>query len=119
MKFPDWWVFFSGLFFALGSLVMVGLAFVSLQMIAALKELTRTVRELQTRVDLLSNRVGELLNEAQGVTRKVGGQASGLLTDVNSIVSGSRSRLEWVSTFLLLISMVRNFLGLRRKGSSD
>jgi predicted PurR-regulated permease PerM len=91
---PDWWLSSSGLFFVLGSILMVVLIAISLYLIKILADISRQLHALTNRVDGIAKRVDNIAETVQNITQEVGVRTTGIVRYVDQIAGGTFDFLE-------------------------
>lgn len=119
MNAPQWWYVVSGLFFGLGIVFYVVLVALLVVMIQMLRKLNTQVQALMKKIDGITTRVDTLVVEVREVTHKVGVQATGAATSINSLTKGIAEKAEIASVVFLILGALRGFLAGSRKAKNS
>ena len=94
MKFPDWWLTASGMFFVLGSVFMIIGTAVACVLVWVLLELRVSINRLTSKVEEISDKVNEVAGTVKDVTTEVSTRASGLTRMVDDAAGGAMDVVE-------------------------
>ncbi len=105
-ELPNEWLWLSGLFFALGSLLVLVLIVVALYSIRVLADLSRQVHSLTEKVEGIAERVDDIAKTVQTVTTEVGVRTSGIVRTVDNIAGGTFDFLEKFAPLFMLLGAI-------------
>lgn len=114
MELPNWWIWASGIFFVLGSLLLIALIALVFFLIATVRSLSQRVTALTQRVETVSHKVEELVESAKEVT----GKAKGVATTLSDVAAHSAQKIEIITTVLFALGAIgkmRRSFGGRKK----
>ncbi len=117
-EIPSWWLIVSGIFFAFGTLFLIVLIFVSLQLKKMVEELKPKIESISTRVDAIGKNVEELTSHVKTTAESVGGKAKSVASSVESIAQLASGTFEKFSPYvvgaLTVMKLFSGFMQVRR-----
>jgi len=117
-EIPTWWLAVSGAFYFFGTLFMIVLIFVSLQLVKMTKELKPKIDSISARVDAIGKNVEELTEHVKSTAETVGGRAKNVSASVESIAQLAAGTFERFSPYVVgamtAMKLVSGFMQMRR-----
>ncbi len=78
--------------------------------------LTTQVKQLVTKVDAVAVKVDSLVTEVRDVTKRVGVQATGAASTINSLTRGFSQKAEMAQLAFMVLGAARGFFAGRKSG---
>lgn len=102
MEIPLWWLVVSGLFFAAGIAVNIGLVVALLQARRSLAELEPQVKSLLGKVEHISSRVDAISGQVQATVDSIGGKARHVADNFENVALTSSQSVGKLSGYLAM-----------------
>jgi len=112
---PEWWYQVSATYFVFGILfylVLIGLLVI---IIGLVKKLSKSIEELNVKVQGVSSRVETLVDEVKIISSGVGSQATEIVGNVNVLSRGLMGRVETASAIFTVLGAVMSFMKARKR----
>ena len=123
MQVTPSWIFFSEVFFIVGTLALLALGFICVRLLLTVGELEKKIQRLSYKVESLTEKLESAAATAKDTVESVGGSARSIAGTMEGTIVGSFKKLESVSTALFLalavLKLWREVGGARRPAKVD
>lgn len=113
---PDWWITSSGVFFVLGTAVLILMAVATCVLIYLLLDLRKQIQGLVGKVNEVADKADAIATNLKDVSQEVGTRARGIVRVVDDHANTAFGIIEKFAPLFLGIGLISKILKLVRPG---